>query len=1318
MGNCVLALDIGSNSVGSMWFDRDTGALVAGTSVFPAGVDESDDQRGAPKNADRRMKRRTRITLRRRAERKRELRLRLISAGLLPADEAGFKAVLEATDPWELRLHGLDGPLPPHHFGRVLLHLAQRRGALGLKAPEPGEEESEDGKVKHAIGEMRAKMLARRARTFGEYMMMIRAERVTPILTPDKRSPSKRSGPREFRQPIRNKAASYEHCADRAMIRDEFSKLWGAQKRFGGPTAALLTDDLRRGLDDESGDANWQHRGLLFGQRRQSWDLGTLGRCVLQPTERCVPHADMYASRYLLVETLNNLRVIERGREPRPLTREERTKLSAYLSGPLGEEKRRGRKGTGESEETRTKQHVSVTDLRVQMGWGRPSKSSPFRFNIESDEDRHVNTDWFSREVIHGAIGSEAWDDMPERVREGINRALLKFDPDRDGDDDRLRSGFTAWAGLSAVQADRLLQAWRRRPKVDAKRLNLSRRAVRNLLNIMDRPEPWSDPKRPGEPRWLTQIEARKLIAEDADFCDVTTEETLDEHTRRRYATGAKGLTARDRHYLHKHGGDLPPAPLISNPVVRKAIHEVRRHVVEYRRRFGRNPDEVYIELAREARMGAKEADRLLFRNRLRNRIRNDILREFSLEAVSSTQQRAAVDRVVLCVQQGGRCPLCGQAGLTPRNAADGGGCEVAHIIPRAVGGHNGLGNLVLAHTKCNREMGRRTPRQFWAGGAGFEAGIGWVEGIYTDVQRPKRSEIKGASADALWSCYFSKRDDDAKIEQFAKDVKDIQEMTLRQEAATTYATRQVMAYLADALFNGKGLPERGGDRLIFTTTGLWTSRFRREWGLFFDPHGTRAKGLSNDEEHARKEKNRADHRHHAVDAVVIGLCTRSVQIQWEEREKLADAKGINTADESAMEAFRRDHPIPPPAPFKSREELRDAVRLAVFGQATPDQPERPVCHRPVKRKLTGALHEETLFGPVLDSDGRLTGLYTARKGILTLDPNHLRMPRLETEKEAIARLTARRQREKSTDLKSARAWARAVAASSGFSPVLVDPPPGKSGIIRDVALRARLRGCIEHAGLDPDDFSAGDCKRLHDAGAFRHVSGVPIKSFVLLRTMNEPVVIPRRVFDQSAGRMVPDPDPASQRAYLGGNNSHVELRVDQRGEWEGQIVSTFDASKRKLARLRALREAGIPKPLEFRKLPASERQSLNPVLARIERDHPIVDRRDDPERGGRFVMSLCEGETLFMRHEETGELGYFVVAKLDPPNRVVLVPHWDARAAGERKDAEGKKVAGSAREEFAATPSDFKRLAPPGHEHAVKVSVTPLGSVTVLTRD
>jgi len=98
--------------------------------------------------------------------------------------------------------------------------------------------------------------------------------------------------------------------------------------------------------------------------------------------------------------------------------------------------------------------------------------------------------------------------------------------------------------------------------------------------------------------------------------------------------------------------------------------------------------------------------------------------------------------------------------------------------------------------------------------------------------------------------------------------------------------------------------------------------------------------------------------------------------------------------------------------------------------------------------------------------------------------------------------------------------------------------------------------------------------------------------------------------------------------------------------------------------------------------------------------------------------MSVCEGEMLLMRHKHTREVGYFVVAKLEKRQSIVLVPHWDARSATERKDAEGKKVAESKREQFSVTPGDLKVLAPPGHPHAVKVRVSPLGVVTVLQGD
>ncbi len=1340
-----LAFDIGSNSVGSAWIDTENGTITTGTSVFPAGVDETDDKRGEPKNAKRRQTRRTRITLARRSARKTELRLLLIAKGLLPATETAFRDLLSATDPWMLRQKGLDQKLTPHEFGRVLLHLAQRRGALGLKAPAINEEiddiAADDGKVKASIGFVRQKMLARQSRTFGEFIAAVRTERVTPITTPDMRCADKKRGPREYRGAVRNKGANYEHCADRAMIRHEFQCLWSRQKSLGGELSQQLTDDLLLSLDDESGDSRWRHRGLLFGQRRQSWDLGTLGRCSLEPTERCVPHADRYASRYLVIETVNNLRIIEGRNTARVLSPEERAKIINYLSGPLGVAPARRKKGDAAAAPPKPKTTANVTDLRVLMGWGRASKSSPFRFNVESDEDRVINTDWFSREIIHGAVSVEKWQSMSDSVRNGLNHALLKFDPDDDSHAVRLRAGLLSWGTLDEKQTDAFLSAWRRRPNIDAKCLAMSRRAVRNLLSFMDRTEAWPDSKNPGGHRWLTAIEARKAIAEDVGFIDKTTGTTLDGIAKERYATGAKGSTARDRYYMRKHTltqagkpildpsgiplSEPPPAPMISNPVVRKAIHEVRRHLVAYMKRFGRKPDEVYVELSREARMGKMESDRILMRNRLRNRIRNDISESFSLGELSPAQQRAAFVRVILAVQQEGVCPLCGNtivpAAISPRAAALGSDCEVAHIIPRACGGHDGLSNIVLAHTKCNRDMNRRTPREYWNAviPGGFDAAMTWVEGVYRDIDRPKPSEVRGASGNSLWKCYFTRRDDITKLDQFTKNVTDIQGMTARQDAATKYATRQVMSYLADAIYDGEGLPERGGTRRVFATDGIWTSRLRREWGLFFDVHGARRKDIAEGDKHDRREKNRGDHRHHAIDAVVICCSTGEVQTQWDQRERTADRSIPNSADEAAMESFRRMNPLPAPAPFRSASAFHDEVKRSVFGAS---QEGKPVCHRPVKRKLIGAFHEETLLGPVVSNSGDTTGLFTCKKSIQGLTPNHLRMPLPEPEKDAIARLASRRSKEKGVSPQEARKWAREIVTSALYVPRLIDPPPAKCGIVRDIGLRRRIRECIADAGFNPDSFKPVEMKKLSETGAIRQASGVPIRSAVLLRSMSDPVIVDRYKTEYVSRQRYTDPNPGSRRAYIGGNNHHVEIRVDTNSKYTGLVVSAFEAAQRKRNRLNAFRRDGIPRPSDFKKLNGETKDRLRPIIRTIEADHPIVDRRSDDSKGGSFVMSLCEGETLFMRPKlaggEIGPAGYYVVAKLDKPNVVVFVPHWDARSASERKDADGKSVTGSRREQFSIVPSDLPMLAPDGSTLPIKVAVDPLGTASPMHRD
>jgi CRISPR-associated endonuclease Csn1 len=497
----------------------------------------------------------------------------------------------------------------------------------------------------------------------------------------------------------------------------------------------------------------------------------------------------------------------------------------------------------------------------------------------------------------------------------------------------------------------------------------------------------------------------------------------------------------------------------------------------------------------------------------------------------------------------------------------------------------------------------------------------------------------------------------------------------------------------------------------------MWTARFRREWGLFLDAHGARDKRLQPDEAHSRKEKDRADHRQHAIDAIAIALGSDAMKQGWLEREQAAARAGINTADDAVMEDYRGRNRLPAPGNFQSLDRLQTAARASVYG----GDAERPVAHRPVKRRLVGALHEETLRGPVLDANGRPTGVFTTRKKVADLKPDHLRLAVPETREAAIARLSARRLRRGATDAEAAE-WARSLVESPIYRPRNVDPSLGKGGLVRDIALRLRLRDCLTEAGIDADSFRPTEMRRLAEAGGFRHLSGVPISSVTVITPEARPVLVPRRRQDYASGKSVVDPDPRSLRAYRGGNNHHIEIRMDpKKRKLTGLVVSAFEAMQRNSARLAAMRRAGIPSPAELKRLRPSEREKWKPLLAGIERQHPIVDRRNNPALGGEFVMSLAEGEMLWMRDKEQPDAppSFFVVAKLDGESRrVVMVPHWDARAASGRRDAEGRAVDASSRYNFHVPASDLARLAPPAHPFAVKVRVSPAGKVRHIYKD
>lgn len=1241
-----LGFDIGSNSVGSAWIDTDQQLVQMAVGVFPAGVDESDTKRGEPKNQARRQTRQQRRNIDRRARRKRLLTQYLIESGFLSGDPVTLQATLDR-DPWVLRGRALGDPLTPHEFGRICLHMAQRRGAVGV-VTDP--DDPDEGKVKEGMDRLNAEMKQRGVETVGQLMAALIQERR-----------QSRDGV-TWNEPIRNRQyrmpEDRQLFAGRELIHSEFHRIVVAQRSFKDSSLAkMLTDDVLRKLDDPKPDekrrSTWRHCGLLFGQRRVYWDTGTLGRCVLEPTERCAPHADRHASYFRVVESVNNIKIERDGEKmPVPLTEDERGAVIDKLRGPLF------KKSKGKLV---PKASASVTDIKNALGINPRDRS--VRLNIEADKDRDINTDWFHREIAHGVFGRDRWATMDASQRESVNRAILKFDPDEPKHETKLRAGAVKWWGLDDAAADRLIETWRKRPKLE-RRLNLSRRAILNLLPIMERFDEAAN-------RWPTQQEARKAYAQTLD----------DEHARRRYASGSPGLTAADRYYmkLGKHRiadglPALPPAPTLSNPVVRKAIHEVRRHVIAWMRKFGRKPDRVVIEMARETKDSARRRNETLARNRFRDKIKKAIIDEVLPTAFGATaaakltlnQQRSAVDRVLFARQQTQVCPYCGKAGLTDRAAARGDSLEIDHIAPYSRTGDDGMNNKVLVHTECNRGKGNKTPREWW--GADFDERVKFAVRLFKDVKTTKGD-------------YFAGRDSARKWHNFNREIKEDGEWRGSQLTDTAYAARQVAAYLADALYGGRGLPERGdgeSSQKIFFTMGRFTHTLRKDWQLFETLTPSEATGsrdaMCAADRLQRIEKDRGDHRQHAIDAVAIALTSPATV------NRLAfEAKRAAEYHDQTGKWQRR---TPLGVPWGSIKTFRRDVLSKVYarfdddgaaGQAEDDAAKPPaliVCHRPVKRRLVGAFHEQTHYGPVIGPlpshrSERIETLFTNRLSADRLAPNHLRVHAgwdalsIQLDDDTLNEATRRVIRKQLAALR--------------------DPPPGKSGIVRDRALRDRIRECFRANGLNPDKFTANDIKTLVANRRLTMASGVPIKGVVLLRTNTDPVIIPRKRVNPTTGRrerIVDSRDlgrkiQRTDRVYIGGNNHHIEIRENRKTrKWAGLIVPTFEAARR----------------------------------VRIQ-NRDAVDRADSDD--STFLMSLAEGEMIYARRRDRPKEkpGYFVVCKLDRPTTLHFAPHWDARKASEQ-------------DRWTASASQLRDCGPAPGKSPQKVRVGPLGDVTLLEKD
>ena len=292
----------------------------------------------------------------------------------------------------------------------------------------------------------------------------------------------------------------------------------------------------------------------------------------------------------------------------------------------------------------------------------------------------------------------------------------------------------------------------------------------------------------------------------------------------------------------------------LRQPLVEKILNQMINLVNALKAEYG--VDEVRVELARELKMSREERERMAEGNRRREEENKAIAEKIRQCGLYPTKLR--IQKYMLWEEAGRQCLYCGQS-IEKEQCLREGGMEVEHIIPKSVLYDDSYGNKTCACRRCNKEKGNRTALE-------YIRAKGW-EAEYME-------RINGLLDKKAIS--YSKHQ---RLRWLKEDIPS--DFLERQLRLTQYISRQAMAILQQ------------GIRRVSASEGGVTARLRSLWGyddilhtLNLDRYDSMGETERVSREGETTEKlrikdwsKRKDHRHHAIDALVVAS-TRQGYIQ------------------------------------------------------------------------------------------------------------------------------------------------------------------------------------------------------------------------------------------------------------------------------------------------------------------------------------------------------------------------------------------------------------------------------------------------------
>lgn len=356
----------------------------------------------------------------------------------------------------------------------------------------------------------------------------------------------------------------------------------------------------------------------------------------------------------------------------------------------------------------------------------------------------------------------------------------------------------------------------------------------------------------------------------------------------------------------------------IANPTVHAALNQLRKLVNELIKLYGK-PEQIVIELARDLKNSRKAKDLIkkkIAENKKLNEEVDKIIQEYSeTHHTQIVKNKLNRDKVKLWLELSKdvlerKCIYTGeQISIAKLFSGD---VQIEHIIPYSKTLDDSMNNKTLSMKKANYYKGNKTP---------YEAFKDSKDGYnYDDIL---------ARAKLL--------NNNSKFKRFTKDAMDIynkdgKDFIARQLADTQYLSKLALSYLQSLYAEDKYSS-------LWTIPGQLTALIRNYLGL--------NTLISEDD-----SKNRSDHRHHAVDAFVVAITSRSLL------QKISYAASLQEdLDNRNLSSYRNKLLEKMPEPFPN---YRKSLQLSINNIKTSHKADR---------SISGKLHEDTAYGIVEDND-------------------------------------------------------------------------------------------------------------------------------------------------------------------------------------------------------------------------------------------------------------------------------------------------------------------------------------------------------------